>query len=1009
MFIIKTRAAMENKDKIYDQFKEAATTAEKKGFDRTDAVWNRVEEKLDKKKERHAAIWWKYSGIAALLLLFMGIGTYMFNDNDPVLAPKALPKNIVTVIDTEKVKEIVGPRKQEVVIEDMNAKKQDDITTHSTKNKSVRYTSQSSNPSQPVASIATVPSMGLPFVFFPLDGTGDSNTIAEEGETINKGYLSKATNAFSEIAKEEIDVKKASQELQNTMPGITKDARGNTLYSGTVTSTSDGFPIPGLSVRVKGSTTEIQTDVEGKYQIKANIGDILVFSYVGIETKEIRIEKDITLDIAMNDNSQSLEEVVVVGYGHRNKSAERKVRREERKKEKEKAPLSYQPAPATSARGTITSKIHQISDAKAVNSETNTSIAVAPKRYRAGDVQLDGDKDGIDDQLDKSVTIAGKPSATLAQTLQGQIPGLNITTFPGVPGSNNAISIRGVSSIQTGRDLLYVIDGKIANSNAFTKIDAVNIESISVIKDANATSIYGSRASNGVIVIKTKKLSRKQKRAIKEAIKEDKEAGYIDNTTGQFIPIDKIKIDQEEYESFEENKFENSAIMPLSTFSIDVDNASYTNIRRFINNGQTVPKDAVRVEEMINFFKYNYPQPTGNDPFSISTEYSDAPWNPKHKLLKIGLQGREIVTKDLPASNFVFLIDVSGSMNEPNKLPLLKQSMKILINQMRPKDKIAIVVYAGAAGLVLPSTSVADKDRIIAALDNLNAGGSTAGGAGIELAYATAQANFIKGGNNRVILATDGDFNVGASTDSDMESLIDAKRKSGVFLTCLGYGMGNYKDSKLETLADKGNGNYAYIDNMQEAGRFLDKEFKGSMYAIAKDVKIQIEFNPKHVQSYRLIGYENRKLRDEDFVNDTVDAGELGSGHTVTALYEIIPAGVKSDYFTTSAELKYSQPQSPAGNYNNELATIKFRHKKPDEDKSEEIVMAIPNTITTLEKATADFKFAAAVAWFGLKLRDSKLIPLKDSEAIRKLARHGQSHDPDGYRAEFVRLTEMVE
>jgi Ca-activated chloride channel family protein len=373
------------------------------------------------------------------------------------------------------------------------------------------------------------------------------------------------------------------------------------------------------------------------------------------------------------------------------------------------------------------------------------------------------------------------------------------------------------------------------------------------------------------------------------------------------------------------------------------------------------------------------------------------------------LQGKEIPTAKLPSSNFVFLIDVSGSMNEPNKLPLLKQSMKLLVNQMRKEDRIAIVVYAGAAGLVLSSTSGAEKEKIIAALENLNAGGSTAGGAGIELAYKTAQENFVKGGNNRVILATDGDFNVGASSNTDMQALIEEKRKSGVFLTCLGYGMGNYKDSKLETLADKGNGNYAYIDNMQEADRFLQKEFKGSMYAIAKDVKIQIEFNPKHVQSYRLIGYENRKLRDEDFANDAIDAGELGSGHTVTALYEIIPVGVKSDFFTSTPELKYSTPQATTGNYNDELATIKFRHKKPDEDVSKEMIQVIPNTSVPLQKTTGDFKFSAAVAWFGLKLRDSKLVPNKETKAINDLAKEGLANDNEGYRAEFVRLVNMVQ
>lgn len=465
--------------------------------------------------------------------------------------------------------------------------------------------------------------------------------------------------------------------------------------------------------------------------------------------------------------------------------------------------------------------------------------------------------------------------------------------------------------------------------------------------------------------------------------------------------------DNEDYGVLIENEFESPKQSPLSTFSIDVDNASYTNIRRFINNGQKVPKDAVRVEEMVNFFKYNYSQPKDNHPFAIHTEYSDCPWNENHKLLKIGLQGKDISTDNLPNSNFVFLIDVSGSMSSQNKLPLLKESMKVLVNQMRKEDKVAIVVYAGAAGLVLPPTTGDKKETIINAFDNLQAGGSTAGGAGIQLAYKIAQENFIKGGNNRVILATDGDFNVGTSSDNDMERLIEEKRKSGVFLTCLGYGMGNYKDSKMETLANKGNGNYAYIDNIQEANRFLGKEFKGSMFAIAKDVKIQIEFNPKHVQSYRLIGYENRKLRPEDFKNDAIDAGELGSGHTVTALYEIIPTGVKSDYLKEVDGLKYSNVANNQ-NFSNELATIKFRYKKLDGEKSIEMVEIIKNETILLAKTSDDFKFSSSVAWFGLKLRDSKLINKKLTSDIKTLALQGKSNDEDGYRSEFIRLIDAV-
>ncbi|MBE0392988.1 VWA domain-containing protein [Flavobacterium sp. PL002] len=470
---------------------------------------------------------------------------------------------------------------------------------------------------------------------------------------------------------------------------------------------------------------------------------------------------------------------------------------------------------------------------------------------------------------------------------------------------------------------------------------------------------------------------------------------------------DEIAIDEPNSESYaetEESSFESPKTAPLSTFSIDVDNASYTNIRRFINNGQKVPTDAVRVEEMINFFKYDYPQPNEKNPFSINTEYSDCPWNENHKLLKIGLQGKNIPMTNLPASNLVFLIDVSGSMSEDNKLPLLKESMRILVQELRPKDKVAIVVYAGSAGVVLPPTSGDKKETIMDAFDNLNAGGSTAGGEGIELAYKLAAENFIKEGNNRIVMATDGDFNVGSSSDSDMEDLIEEKRKSGVFLTVLGYGMGNYKDSKMEILADKGNGNYAYIDNIQEANRFLGKEFKGFMFAIAKDVKIQIEFNPKHVQAYRLIGYENRRLKAEDFKNDAVDAGELGSGHTVTALYEIIPTGVKSSFIPDV--LKYSKTKTETINYNDELATVKFRYKKPDGEKSIEMIQTINSKLVGLQSSSADFKFSVAVAWFGLKLKESKLITNTSVESIKKLAKSGSSNDDEGYKSEFIRLVD---
>lgn len=574
--------------------------------------------------------------------------------------------------------------------------------------------------------------------------------------------------------------------------------------------------------------------------------------------------------------------------------------------------------------------------------------------------------------------------ASEAVRLQGRVAGVQINNPATYSSDRDGEAVLRGNRPASESGALYVIDGKVASAGEFKKLKPEEINSVNVLKGVQGTALYGQQGSNGAILIATK-------------------AG---NHHYNIPPV--TEPGDEDYESFIENAFTSPRNEPLSTFSIDVDNASYTNVRRFLNNGQKVPKDAVRVEEMVNFFKYDYPQPKGNDPFSINTEYSDCPWNASHQLLKVGLQGKIIPTDDLAASNFVFLIDVSGSMSSQNKLPLLKESMKVLVNQLRDKDKVAMVVYAGAAGMVLPPTSGSEKQKIIAALDNLEAGGSTAGGAGIQLAYKTAQENFVKGGNNRVILATDGDFNVGASSNNDMEKLIEDKRKSGVFLTVLGYGIGNYKDSKMEILADKGNGNYAYIDNIQEANRFLGKEFKGSMFAIAKDVKIQIEFNPKHVQSYRLIGYENRKLRPEDFINDAIDAGELGSGHIVTALYEIIPQGVSSTFFTESTNLKYTETKNASPKFQDELATIKFRYKKPDGDKSTELVHVIANKAERLKSASDDMRFSAAVAWFGLRLRESKLISGTSFEDIRKLAKTGIGKDGDGYKAEFVRLVESA-
>ncbi len=460
----------------------------------------------------------------------------------------------------------------------------------------------------------------------------------------------------------------------------------------------------------------------------------------------------------------------------------------------------------------------------------------------------------------------------------------------------------------------------------------------------------------------------------------------------------------EEYDGISENIFHDALRNPLSTFSIDVDAASYSNVRRFINNGQRPPKDAVRIEEMINYFDYDYDQPKGDDPFSIYTEIASAPWNAKHKLVHIGLQGKKIPTDNLPPSNLVFLIDVSGSMSDANKLPLLKASFKMLVEQLRAQDKVAIVVYAGAAGLVLEPTSGSDKKKIIEALDNLEAGGSTAGGAGINLAYAMAKQNFKTGGNNRVILATDGDFNVGESSNASMEKLIEEKRKDGIFLTVLGYGMGNYKDSKMEILADKGNGNYAYIDNILEAQKVLVNEFGGTLFTIAKDVKLQIEFNPAKVKAYRLIGYENRMLKNEDFNNDKKDAGELGSGHTVTALYEIIPVGVESEFYKID-ELKYQTSKiDPASFKSKELMTVKFRYKRPDKDVSKLIVHFLLDENVSQNRTSENFRWSAAVAGFGMILRESEFVKGYSIDQVLELAQGAKGMDRDGYRIEFIKM-----
>ncbi len=466
------------------------------------------------------------------------------------------------------------------------------------------------------------------------------------------------------------------------------------------------------------------------------------------------------------------------------------------------------------------------------------------------------------------------------------------------------------------------------------------------------------------------------------------------------------EFNRESYDYVAPNDFLSAKDNPLSTFSIDVDTASYSNIRRFLNNSQLPPEGSVRLEEMINYFTYDYPQPKGDEPFSITIKGGDCPWKDGHKLVMIGLKGKVPAPEEIPESNIVFLIDVSGSMDSPDKLPLLKKALKMMVNRLSEKEHVAIVVYAGSSGLVLDSTDGTQKYKILSAIDNLSAGGSTNGAEGIKLAYQVAQSHYIKGGNNRVILATDGDFNVGVSSESGLVRLIEKERQKGIFLTVLGFGTGNLQDSKMEKLADKGNGSYHYIDSEDEAYKVLVKELGSTLFTIAKDVKIQVEFNPAKVKSYRLIGYENRLLNKEDFNNDKKDAGEIGAGHTVTALYEIVPAG--SDDETTSKvdPLKYQKTEIVNSD---EVMTVKLRYKEPDGDKSKLIVKTVKEDVFKYDN-DPDLNFAAAVAEFGMILRNSPYKEDATYENVIELAKKGIKTDVSDKdeREEFIDLVKKA-
>ncbi|MFT5723482.1 MAG: Ca-activated chloride channel family protein [Bacteroidia bacterium] len=480
----------------------------------------------------------------------------------------------------------------------------------------------------------------------------------------------------------------------------------------------------------------------------------------------------------------------------------------------------------------------------------------------------------------------------------------------------------------------------------------------------------------------------------------DSIAGFYNNGADNY----REPVNTESYFPLVENEYLTPTQEPLSTFGIDVDNASYTVMRSKINSNQIVPKDAVRIEEFVNYFDYNYQEPTTGEPFSINLENAACPWNAKHQLIRIGLKGKDINYNELQKSNLVFLIDVSGSMDAENKLPLVKKSMKLLVDQMGPKDRIAVVTYAGAAGLALESTSCSNKDFIKKKIDKLDAGGSTAGGEGIKLAYNIALQNLVPDGNNRVIMCTDGDFNVGQSSDTEMKNLIINNRNKGIFITACGFGMGNYQDSKMETIADNGNGNYFYIDSYRESEKVFNREIRATLFTIAKDVKIQVEFNPKHVKAYRLIGYENRKMPPQDFNDDTKDGGELGAGHTVTALYEIIPA-TSDEAVPGNIELKYQKPvTTEASAFGDELLTIKLRYKQPNGSVSMLLEKSLGIGSQSFEQASLDFQFATGVALYAQQLRQSKFIDQEDFKLASSIIKNALGSDVNGDRKELLTL-----
>jgi Ca-activated chloride channel family protein len=491
------------------------------------------------------------------------------------------------------------------------------------------------------------------------------------------------------------------------------------------------------------------------------------------------------------------------------------------------------------------------------------------------------------------------------------------------------------------------------------------------------------------------------------ATEEGFESAPAEASSPEDLPIDR-EFNTEAYDHIVENAFLAALQNPLSTFSIDVDTASYSNVRRFLTHGSLPPAGAVRIEELINYFSYDYEGPRNSEPFAVNAEAAGCPWAPEHRLLRIGLKGREIETRERPASNLVFLVDVSGSMDDPNKLPLVKRSLQRLVEELDGADQLAIVTYAGSSRVALEPTPADEKHFIATAIERLDAGGSTHGSEGIRTAYKLARQHYLPNGTNRVLLCTDGDFNVGVTSQSELVDLIRREAESGVFLSVLGFGMGNYKDSTVEKLADQGNGNYAYIDTFAEARKVLVDQLSGTLVTIAKDVKIQVEFNPAAVSSYRLIGYENRKLAAEDFRDDAKDAGEIGAGHTVTALYEIVPAGA-ADNSREVAALRYQRGQELSmAAATGELATLRLRYKEPAGSEGREMEFRIEDSGKPFERASGDFQFAAAVAGYGMLLRDSEHKGNATWEGVLEWAGPAADRDSTGYRAEFLQLVQTA-